>query len=114
MPLPTETGWNKTSREFSKQIKHVVLHLDEQPQEGESPGKPEETFKQTLLDHVTEASEGLDLKVALQNHYSEDSFFLVILENLGNYKNFQEINGLMFIKDKGRDLLCIPDIRING
>ena len=114
MPLPAETGWDEISEEFSKRIKYVVLHLGEQPQEGEIPGRPEETFKQTLLDHVTEASEGLDLKVALQNCYSEDSFFSVILENLGIYKNFQEINGLMFTKDKEHDLLCIPDIRING
>ena len=88
----------------------MVLHLGEQPQKGEIPGRPEETFKQTLLDHVTEASEGLDLKVALQNCYSEDSFFSVILENLGNYKNFQEISGLMFTKDKEHDLLCIPSV----
>ena len=65
MPLPAETGWDEISEEFSKRIKYVVLHLGEQPQEGEIPGRPEETFKQTLLDHVTEASEGLDLKVAL-------------------------------------------------
>ncbi|KAI0069411.1 hypothetical protein K474DRAFT_1670819 [Panus rudis PR-1116 ss-1] len=67
-----------------------------------------------FFEHVARSSDGLDLEGVLKGTYNQDPFFRVILENPSHYKNFSVRNGLIFIKEKGTDLLCIPDTRIGG
>ncbi|KAI0079766.1 hypothetical protein K474DRAFT_1556077, partial [Panus rudis PR-1116 ss-1] len=67
-----------------------------------------------FLQHISEAADGIDLEGVLRNRYAEDAFFKVILENPKHYKNFVVRDGLVFIKESGQELLCIPDVRVSG
>ncbi|KAI0081854.1 hypothetical protein K474DRAFT_1586830, partial [Panus rudis PR-1116 ss-1] len=65
------------------------------------------------LQHVS-GSDGFDLEDALRHSYAGNPFFRTILENPSHFKNFVVRNGLIFIRDQNRELLCIPDLRVNG
>ncbi|KAI0761467.1 hypothetical protein BD413DRAFT_444565, partial [Trametes elegans] len=65
-----------------------------------------------LIDHIANASEGLHLEREVQGRYGEDPFFQDILKNPKHYKNFEVRDGLVLLRDRGCELLCIPDIRI--
>ncbi|KAI0077428.1 hypothetical protein K474DRAFT_1596014, partial [Panus rudis PR-1116 ss-1] len=72
------------------------------------------TNTDAFLEHVSTASEGIDLEGALRNRYVEDPFFKTVLENSKHYKNFVPRDGLIFIRERGVELLCIPDVLVNG
>lgn len=139
---PPESGRPETAKEFSKRIKRVVLHVSKQPQEGErDTDQPDISNAATLgsetanedssrifIQHVSEATDGLQLESELKGKYSADPFFRVILDSPKDFKNFYVVpenpdpknkkfrvkDELVFLKDKGRHLLCIPDVQING
>jgi hypothetical protein len=54
----------------------------------------------------------LDIHSRIHGRYSDDPFFDLIVKNPRNYKNFEVSNGLVFLKDQERRLLCIPDIMV--
>lgn len=140
VPPPAETGRPETSREFAKRIKRVVLHGPrQQRQEGgrstDNHSVPQQDFqlegaaqklpekagehvpdKSTgqLLNYVSESSDGIDLTLALKGQYEGDPFFKTILEAPKNYRNFRVEGGLVFLQEREKVLLCIPDIRVEG
>ncbi|TFY51530.1 hypothetical protein EVJ58_g10514 [Rhodofomes roseus] len=70
--------------------------------------------RRRFIAHVSESTDGIDLPACLRGRYEEDNFFKAILEHLKQYKNFRTAEGLVFIKEQGRECLCIPNIRVNG
>ncbi|OCH83977.1 hypothetical protein OBBRIDRAFT_742402, partial [Obba rivulosa] len=54
------------------------------------------------------------VSAALRGNYSEDPFFREILAKPRHYKNFVEKEGLIYLRDKQRELLCIPNILWDG
>ena len=134
---PPESGRPETSREFAKRIKRVVLHIPGEEQEGAGPehegshqhrpmeagtGVPDNMvagsdtpppavpLPDAFISILAEAPEGVDLLTTLKGHYEGDPLFGKILQGLKNYKNFRERDGLLFLKDKGQEMLCIPDV----
>ncbi|EIW62207.1 uncharacterized protein TRAVEDRAFT_117256, partial [Trametes versicolor FP-101664 SS1] len=67
-----------------------------------------------LLDYVATAGDGLHLEATVRGRYKEDTFFQTILDNPRQHKNFTIDNGLVYLKDGGRTLLCVPHIIVNG
>jgi hypothetical protein len=69
----------------------------------------------TLVDMI-EPTKGFDLLKAIRNRCGKDPFFAKILEQPKAYKNFNVSNtqGVIYLLDNGRRLLCIPAIHING
>ncbi|EJF61678.1 hypothetical protein DICSQDRAFT_18125, partial [Dichomitus squalens LYAD-421 SS1] len=67
-----------------------------------------------LLDHIAGSQDGIHLEGALHNRYAEDVFFAPIIQNPHQYKNFYVSNGLVFLRERGRELLCIPRVIVNG
>ncbi|EJF57297.1 hypothetical protein DICSQDRAFT_69665, partial [Dichomitus squalens LYAD-421 SS1] len=67
-----------------------------------------------LLDHIAGSQDGIHLEGALHNRYAEDAFFAPIIQNPHQYKNFHVSNGLVFLRERGRELLCIPRVIVNG
>ena len=63
-----------------------------------------------LLEYISEAGEGLHLLSELRGRYGEDAFFVDILANPTRYKNFYTENELVYLRDGGRKLLCVPSI----
>jgi hypothetical protein len=50
----------------------------------------------------------------LKGKYSGDNFFSKLLEKPENYRKFEQQNGLIVLKTDEKQLLCIPDIEIEG
>ncbi|OBZ66490.1 Transposon Ty3-I Gag-Pol polyprotein [Grifola frondosa] len=69
---------------------------------------------QPFLEHVAGATGGINLLMSLKDRYVEDKFFKDILNNPKHFKNFHINDGLVFIKDRQQELLCIPQILVNG
>lgn len=65
-----------------------------------------------LTDLITMGDPTVDIHRSLVNRYQEDPKFALVLENPSSYKNFEVSNGLEFLKDNGKRILCIPDIKI--
>ncbi|TBU21246.1 hypothetical protein BD311DRAFT_678915, partial [Dichomitus squalens] len=134
--LPAESGRPETAKEFSKRIKRVVLRVpDGGQQEGEGladssdvdnsidpvilpeeykPAPPSREQETHFISYLSHNTEGLDLLSSLKDRYSEDKFFGPILENPKQFKNFLYNDGLVFIRDNQKTLLCVPDVRIDS
>jgi Integrase zinc binding domain len=69
---------------------------------------------QSLLDVVAGGRKGLDIPSFLRNRYNLDLFFKNILENPKHYKNFASEDGLIYIKMRNQNLLCIPKMYVQG
>ena len=72
------------------------------------------TQESQFLEFLADNTEGVNLLHALQGRYSEDKFFDQIHVNPKHYKNFLEKDGLVFLRNSKRLLLCIPNILVNG
>jgi len=59
----------------------------------------------SLLNVVSEATEGLDLEKELQGKSTTDPVFKKIVEKPSDFKNFSVKNGLIYIRDNNRDIL---------
>jgi hypothetical protein len=68
----------------------------------------------TLPEVVDSGEPSLDIHNRIVGRYSEDPLFKVVIEQPSAYKNFELSNGLLFLKEKEKRILCIPDIRIGG
>src|ERR1700729_3559923 len=68
----------------------------------------------TLSEVIDSGDPSLDIHRQLIGRYSEDPLFKIVLEQPSTYKNFELSNGLIFLKENDRRVLCIPDIRIGG
>ncbi|OSC97058.1 hypothetical protein PYCCODRAFT_1377995, partial [Trametes coccinea BRFM310] len=70
--------------------------------------------EEPLLDYITSSSEGVHLQEEIRGRYGEDPFFGNILTNPKQFKNFDVEDGLILLRDRGRALLCIPNIIVNA
>jgi hypothetical protein len=128
--LPVESGRPETSAEFAKRIRKVTLRLPGQRQEGESivetstnvngskelesinddessglNDRPAPSLIESPLD-----DEGIHtLPNCLKGKYSDDKFFKLILEDRSQFKNFVIEDDVIYLKESGMTLLCIPD-----
>jgi hypothetical protein len=66
----------------------------------------------TLPQMLTQSMTGIDLVREIRGKYKSDSFFNKIVENPKSFRNFVEENGLIYLKEKEKRLLCIPKILI--
>jgi transposase InsO family protein len=70
---------------------------------------PEPTLVNVLKDDA-----GFDLLKEIQGHYKNDPIFKTILERPKEFRNFEVIDNLIYLKLNGKNLLCIPKMTING
>lgn len=65
-----------------------------------------------LTEVIALGDPSLDIHRSIANRYHEDPFYKEILNQPKNFKNFEVSNGLIFLKDQERRILCIPDVKI--
>ncbi|OBZ66142.1 Transposon Ty3-I Gag-Pol polyprotein [Grifola frondosa] len=63
-----------------------------------------------FLGCLSENTEGIDLPAVLRGSYNVDPFFSKILEAPKQFKNFWVEDGLVFLKEQHRKLLCVPNV----
>jgi hypothetical protein len=56
---------------------------------------------------------GIDLLTEIKGHYKNDSLFKSILDKPKDFRNFEVLNELIYLKLDGKNLLCIPKMTIN-
>jgi hypothetical protein len=66
-----------------------------------------------LVDLTTQSTEGTDIVNKIRHNYNGDSLFKPILKNPTQFRHFK-IKGLIYLKEQGKSLLCIPKIIIEG
>ena len=66
------------------------------------------------ISHLCRSRREVEIRLpdSLKNRYLEDSFFAPIFRNPSNFKHYSLESGLLFLKDDGRKLLCVPDIKL--
>ncbi|CAA7257324.1 unnamed protein product [Cyclocybe aegerita] len=132
----------ETSAEFARQVRdHFVLHGPREQKEGRSrkqqpliaentdsdneempdledlgnPDTAEEHVElPSFMSLLNSGSEGIDLIEELRNNYANDPFFTKILEKPKEFHNFEVENGIVYLKEHERKLLCIPKLLIKG
>ncbi|KAG1870541.1 hypothetical protein C8R48DRAFT_596567, partial [Suillus tomentosus] len=65
-----------------------------------------------LTDVITLDDPSVDIHERIAHKYGDDAFYSKILANPAAFKNFEVSNGRIFLKDKGKRTLCVPDIKI--
>ncbi|KAF8831165.1 hypothetical protein HHX47_DHR1000004 [Lentinula edodes] len=132
----------ETSREFARRMKdkRFVLHGPrEQQKEGgntplatnpdeptnlgtqsneltETPPQPapEASTDTSLLAALAASRSKLDLESVIRNQYGKDSTFKKIIEKPKEFRNFEIVDGLVYLKMQDRKVLCIPTLTVNG
>ena len=66
----------------------------------------------SLLNVISESTDGIDFIRKLKGKYTDDPLFKTIIDKPREYKNFLVENGLVYLKSQGHKLLCIPNILI--
>ena len=66
----------------------------------------------SLLNVISESTDGIDFIRELKGKYTDDPLFKTIIDKPREYKNFLVENGLVYLKSQGHKLLCIPNILI--
>jgi len=61
-----------------------------------------------------ESDAGIDLLKELRGSYQNDSVFKLIIERPKDFRNFEIIDDLVYLKESGKSLLCIPKMSIKG
>ncbi|RPD70278.1 hypothetical protein L226DRAFT_444783, partial [Lentinus tigrinus ALCF2SS1-7] len=100
-------------RPANEAVSHKTKEMYYSPSEYENV-EPAVQIAHGFMQHLSESTEGLDLVAVLKGRYGEDQFFAQILENPKHFKNFDLKEGLVFIRDANKCLLCVPKILING
>lgn len=65
-----------------------------------------------LLTHISSVTDGIDLPVMLHGCYNKDEFFKKILNAPKEFKNFWVQDGLVYMKEKHAEVLCVPHITL--
>lgn len=65
-----------------------------------------------LTEIISYGDPNSDIHEAILNRYQEDPFFSKILDSPGTFKNFEVSNGRIYMRNKGKRTLCIPDISL--
>ena len=63
---------------------------------------------------LTKSSLGIDVLSEIRGKYSHDPFFRVFLEQPKDFRNFEEKDQLIYLKEHEKRVLCIPKILIQG
>jgi hypothetical protein len=58
--------------------------------------------------------DGIDFTSCIRSQYKQDKFFKMVIEQPTVYRNFEVVDGLVFIVEGGSKRLCIPACTING
>ncbi|KAF8800027.1 hypothetical protein BYT27DRAFT_7118804, partial [Phlegmacium glaucopus] len=70
--------------------------------------------KASLIGIVSQSDRGIKLTDELRGKYELDPAFQAVLKRPGDFRNFEIIDQLVYLKESDRQVLCIPKILIRG
>ncbi|KAJ2911813.1 hypothetical protein MD484_g8600, partial [Candolleomyces efflorescens] len=86
------------------------------PKFGSAPADPGNVAPQPPMSLVqmVESTAGIDLIHELRDSYSQDPIFKPIVAKPSEFRNFVVENGIVYLKENSKRLLCIPKVLILG
>ncbi|EJF55488.1 hypothetical protein DICSQDRAFT_40481, partial [Dichomitus squalens LYAD-421 SS1] len=57
---------------------------------------------------------GMELPGCIRGRYVEDPYFRKIVAKPDEFQHFQYVDGLLYKREEGSHLLCVPDIRVGS
>ncbi|KAF9441100.1 hypothetical protein P691DRAFT_685009 [Macrolepiota fuliginosa MF-IS2] len=72
------------------------------------------SYTPSLMDAVHQYHDGIDVLESVHNRYMDNNMFQRIITHPKEHKNFESIDGLLYIKHQDNKCLCIPDMLIEG
>lgn len=66
----------------------------------------------SLMEVLKSGDPTLDIHNQIIGRFSKDLFFKQIIEKPANYRNFKVSNGVVYLKDNDKQILCIPDVKV--
>jgi Integrase zinc binding domain len=110
--------------QWSQTVAASVAHESENPADKQSqiniPDDEQVGFNgsipdTSLIGTMSGGRDGIDLLKSIANKYLDDPFFKNISEHQREFKNFEVTKGrLVYLKVRGRKLVCIPKVIVNG
>ena len=121
LPTPVIARW-KSPKNLAARIKSCfVLKGPRPPVEATEGGSTvnkntsnDEPTEGTLVNIVSQSLQGLDLLARLRGKFDLDPAFKSIIERPSDFRNFEVEEGLIYLKDSERRVLCIPKKLIDG
>jgi hypothetical protein len=109
--LPSESAIDTSNRQLPSEADTSNRQL---PSEAAPPNADLLLERLALTDLVDSSADGLDLLKEIRGRVSEDAFFKTVLEKPEDYRNFRVKDGLLYLQEKEKPLLCIPKILVQG
>ena len=112
-PRDPQEGGNSAAPPINPPINTGPTH-DEAPNGTQTAEAPliRQEFVVTPL--ITESAIGIDMLAELRGQYENDLTFRSILDKPAEFRNFKVEDGLLYLKENDRHLLCIPKLLIKG
>ena len=108
---PETINIDKASDSSDQEASNNVLDGDQSDQ---AHTKIDSPIPDVSLVNVVENDAGIDLLKELKGHYQNDTLFKSILDKPKEFRNFEVKDNLVYLKENGKNLLCIPKMIING
>ena len=116
-PVKRKEGENTVHNSPGTDLPNVPLVVSEPPTtqataepiitpDSDTPDEPNPLLVQNGL--------GIDLLTDLRGRYAEDTFFKVVLGQPKDFRNFESKEGLVYLKENDRRVLCIPKVLVRG
>jgi len=84
------------------------------PGMADSPDLAEPNMAQVPAASLVSMVSGLDLLNELRGKYNLDPTFQAILQKPGDFRNFEVLDQLIYLKEAEKKVLCIPKVLIQG
>ncbi|KAG9227856.1 hypothetical protein CCMSSC00406_0008678 [Pleurotus cornucopiae] len=91
--------------------------VEARPETNKTPnigGQDDSVAPPTLIHVVAESPQGVNLEEVLRFRYLEDPLFKAIVDKPKDFRNFKVSDGLIYLNEKERTVLCIPRITHEG
>ena len=108
----TEGGSMTQIREETPETTEGTHELE--PENSNHQPASEITTEGTLLDVVSQSLQGMDLLAELRGKFELDPAFQSILNRPKDFRNFEVIDQIIYLKDSEKRVLCIPKVLILG
>jgi hypothetical protein len=91
-----------------------VVPTEEPTEERDTEASQELDTDELNKSMLAQSSWGIDILSEIQGKYPEDPFFRVVLEKPKEFRNFESKEGLVYLKEDDRKVLCIPKVLVQG
>ena len=107
-----DTPDDNTEHTRDSQSEETIVNNDGTAEGQRDTAEPDEAEINRQM--LTRDGWDIDITAELKGRYVEDPFFRVVLEKPKKFRNFELNEGLIYLKENDRRVLCIPKLLVQG